>query len=107
MNYVKTPIVDVLGGLLADKADVSNEVKSAQALLIGMATQNPDVVVFEGDLFRATVSTAIRTDSDKDAVIAYLALKAGFSEDALARLMEKHQSTKMVTTVRCTARKGV
>jgi hypothetical protein len=107
MNYVKTPIVDILGGLLADVADAKTEADAVKANLIGMAAQNPNVCAFEGDLFRATVTFANKRVVDYKAILADLE-SHGVAPDLIAALVKVHTSVaEGVPTVRCTARKGV
>jgi hypothetical protein len=107
MNYVKTPIVDVLGGLLADIADCKTEAEGAKAVLIGMAAQNPNICAFEGDLFRATVTFANKRVVDYKAILKSL-VEHGVDESIIRMLIEQNTSiAEGVPTVRCTARKGV
>ncbi len=106
MNFIKTPIVDVLGGLLADKADIGEEIDSAKAYLIGQAAQSPNVCAFEGELFRATVTFGIKRVVDYKAVLQSL-VEQGVAQDLVDALVKMHTSVaEGVPTVRCTARKG-
>jgi hypothetical protein len=110
MNYVKTPIADILGGLLADIADAKIEADAVKANLIGMAAQDPNVCAFEGNLFRATVTFGVKKVVDYKAIIAALvpADAPAAAHAALAELVKQHTSiAEGVPTVRCSARKGV
>jgi hypothetical protein len=108
MHYVKTPIVDVLGGLLADAADIKNDVESAKAQLIGKAAQDPSICVFEGDMFRATVPFANKRKVDYKAILADLVRDGFANQDLIDSLVEQHtEIAEGVPTVRCTARKGL
>jgi hypothetical protein len=107
MNFIKTPIVDVLGGLLADKADIGEEIDSAKAYLIGQAAQSPNVCAFEGELFRATVTFGIKRVVDYKAILAELVADGTVDSAVIVGLTEKYtQVAEGVPTVRCTARKG-
>jgi len=106
MNYVKTPIVDVLGGLLADKANLGEEIDAAKAVLIGQAAQFPEVCAFEGEMFRATVTFGNKKVVDYKGVLAALAAH-GVAQDLIDTLVTMNTSiAEGVPTVRCTARKG-
>ncbi len=107
-NYLKTPMADVLGGLLADAADTKTEVEAAKAQLIGMAAQDPNICVFEGDLFRATVTFANKRVVDYKAAIRELQARYEISQSTIdGVLRDCTQIAEGVPTVRCTARKGV
>ena len=107
MNYVKSPIVDVLGGLLADKANIGEEIDAAKATLIGMAAQDMNVVAFEGELFRATVTFGVKRVTDYKAILAELVADGTVDNAVIVGLTEKFTSVaEGVPTVRCTARKG-
>jgi hypothetical protein len=107
MNFIKTPIVDVLGGLLADKANIGEEIDSAKAYLIGEAAQNPNVCAFEGEMFRATVTFGTKRVVDYKAVLAALVACERVTQDEVDRLLANNTSVaEGVPTVRCTARKG-
>ena len=108
MNYVKTPIADILGGLLADIADAKIEADAVKANLIGMAAQDPNVCAFEGNLFRATVTFGVKKVVDYKAILKSLAEDNHVLATVIAALVEQHTSiAEGVPTVRCTARKGI
>ena len=107
MNYVKTPIVDVLGGLLADKANLGEEIDAAKAVLIGQDAQFPEDCAFEGEMFRATVTFGNKKVVDYKAVIAELASLLDMGTAQVNAIIERHtERAEGVPTVRCTARKG-
>jgi len=107
MNYVKTPLVDVLGGLLADKANLGEEIDAAKAVLIGQAAQFPEVCAFEGEMFRATVTFGNKRVVDYKAILASLINNGIVARDVIESLVDKHTGfAEGVPTVRCTARKG-
>jgi hypothetical protein len=107
MNYVKTPIVDVLGGLLADKANIGEEIDAAKAVLIGQAAQFPEVCAFEGEMFRATVTFGIKKVVDYKAILQEIVARGAITQDTLDNLLHSYTSVaEGVPTVRCTARKG-
>lgn len=103
---VKTPIADVLGGLKADAANIKEEINYAQATLIGLAAKDGERV-FEGEMFRATVSFGTKRVVDYKAVFALLVKKEFISQSFLDRVIE--DNTKVadgVPSVRVTARKA-
>jgi hypothetical protein len=105
-NTIKTHIVDTLGGLLADKANIGEEIDAAKAYLIGVAAQD-GVKAFEGEMFRATVTFGAKRVVDYKAILNVLVLNYGIDRDVMARLIEANTETaEGVPTVRCTARKG-
>ena len=104
-NTYKTPLADVLGGLLADKADAAAEADTVKAVLIGIAAQD-GFKAFEGDLFRATVSFGTKRVVDYKAVLAALA-EQGVAQDLIDALVTMNTSiAEGVPTVKCSARKG-
>jgi len=105
-TVVKTPIADVLGGLLADKADIGTEIEATKAVLIGIAA-NGGSRTLEGELFRTTVSFGSKRVVDYKAILAVL-LRDGFvNQDLLDHLLASHtQVAEGVPTVKCSARKA-
>lgn len=107
MNYIHSPFADVLGKLKAGAADIRNEIEGVNTILIGLAAQNPNACVFEGDLFRATVSFSMKKVVDYKLLVEILATRLGYDAAGIAGLLEEHtQRAEGVPVVRCTARKG-
>lgn len=108
MSVKFSRVVDVLGGLLADIADVKVEAEAAKAVLIGMAAQDSTCRAFEGDMFRAVVSFGDKRVTDYKAIFAVLVRDGFINQDLLDHLLKTHTSVaEGVPSVRCTARKGV
>jgi len=105
-NTYKTPLVDVLGGLLADKADAAAEADTVKAVLIGMAAQD-GFKAFEGDLFRATVSFGNKKVVNYKGILESL-VTAGFVTQAVMddRIAAFTEIAEGVPTVKCSARKA-
>jgi hypothetical protein len=98
----------VLGGLLADAADIKTEAEAAKAVLIGMAAQDLNICAFEGDLFRATVTFADKRKVNYKAILAALVRDGFASQNLIDSLIEQNTETaEGVPTVRCTSRKGI
>ena len=103
----KNHLADVLGGLLADKANIGEEIDSAKAYLIGEAAQNPNVCAFEGEMFRATVSFGSKKVVDYKAILEEIVCRGAITQDAMDMLLQAYtQVAEGVPTVRCTARKA-
>lgn len=99
MNIKNTHIVDQLGEIKARIADLEEQEKVLRDQVLALGEKE-----VEGDLFRATVSTASREGRDK------------VFKDKIEELVEKHLSRQFiaahttsteVTSVRIAARKGV
>jgi hypothetical protein len=105
-NTIKTPIVDTLGGLLADKANIGEEVDAAKAYLIGVAAQD-GTKAFEGEMFRATVTFGTKRVVDYKAVLKELVDDYGVKREDLEEiLLRRTEVAEGVPSVRCTARKA-
>ncbi len=87
-------LVDQLGVLAAQKAEIAAEEKSIKAQLIDLSKGNNSA--FDGDLFRTTVSFTDRVTVDWKAIAAKL--------DASRQLITSHTYETPVTTVRTKAR---
>jgi hypothetical protein len=106
-NTIKTPIVDTLGGLLADKANIGEEIDAAKAYLIGVAAQD-GVKAFEGEMFRATVTFGAKRVVDYKAILRHLVDKSFLDDETMRYIIEQNTSiAEGLPTVRCTARKGL
>lgn len=108
MSVKFSPVVDVLGGLLADIAESKIEAEAAKAVLIGMSAQDPANRAFEGDLFRATVTFGKKTVVDYKAILAVLVRDGFINQQFLDHMLQQHTSVaEGLPSVRVTARKGV
>jgi len=102
----KNHLADVLGGLLADKANVVAEIDAVKANLIGIAANGGSRVV-EGEMFRATVSFGSKKVVDYKAILEEIVCRGAITQDAMDMLLQAYtQVAEGVPTVRCTARKA-
>lgn len=92
MTMTNLPAIDRLGQLLAQIADLSAEADAIKAQL----KQLPDGA-YEGELFRASVSSSTRETLDMEAA----------REKLSRQFILAHTRTTETQTVRVTARKGV
>jgi hypothetical protein len=99
MNIKNMHPVDQLGHIKAQIADLEEQQKAARDLVIAMGQEE-----VEGDLFRATVSTAAREGRDK-------VFKDKIEELVAAHLSHQfisaHTMSTDVVSVRVAARKGI
>ena len=86
-----TPNIDRLGELLAQIADLTREAETIKSALRTMGDGS-----YEGDLFRATVSTSERDTLDMKAVREHLS----------RQFIQAHTNTTTVTAVKVVARTG-
>lgn len=84
-------VIDELGALKAQIADLEKKESILKKSII-----DSGVRVFEGDLFRVTVSVSERENLDMEAVRNKLS----------PQFLAAHTTVKEVTTLRVTARKG-
>jgi hypothetical protein len=96
---------DALGALKAQIADLEARAKIEHARLVAMGTG-----AHEGDLFRATVSVADRTNIDWETIAKTLkpSLKQTreYWSPQTVELVDGNTATKPVTTVRVAARRN-
>lgn len=101
---MKSLLADTLGTLLASKANITEQADAVKADLIDLSAQRNERV-FEGELFRATVSFGTKTVVDYKAVLQ--ALSYHVQQRVIDELVKEHTRTaEGVPTVRCTARKA-
>jgi len=86
--------VDELGRLLAEKAELDTRIKMLKDNLATLGAG-----VYEGKLFRASVSVSERTTVDYKAIVEKLG--------ASSQMIRGNSRVSETVTVRCTARKGV
>jgi hypothetical protein len=96
---------DILGALKAQIADLEARAKIEHARLVAMGAG-----AHEGDLFRATVSVADRTNIDWESIAKTLkpSLKQTreYWSPQTVELVDGNTATKPVTTVRVAARRN-
>jgi len=84
--------IDLLGQLKAQIATLEADEEAIKALLV----EDIGVGAHEGDSFRVSVSVSTRDNLDMEAVRNHLS----------PQFIRAHTTTKEITTVRCSARKG-
>jgi hypothetical protein len=99
-------IVDRLGNLKAQQADLANEADMYKADLIEFAADSGEKA-FEGQKFRASVSFADKRKTDWPAVVDALKAIAGLDPALVDSIVEHHtEIAEDVPCVRVSARKG-
>ena len=103
MQHTSTPsvaLVDILGQLKADAADIKAEMDSAKEVLIAREGE----CKLEGELFRAALSHTLTSRVKWEAVARTLASKSGMTEKAFNALLALHTDCTDSWTLRVSAR---
>ena len=93
-NTVSAPIVDELGVLLAQIANLTKQAEAIKSDLKGKATG--EVYVFEGALFKANVIANPRSNTDYKAMVEALGVPAN--------VIAKYTTISTVITLKVTSR---